>query len=191
YYGVVFVIQFLVNGYVKDFYHATSAFLTSFQSSVIILGSVVVRLSRFTLIQGRWQPIKLELPFGYSQGSGVSIKGGSIYGTTLNKYYEEYFTINPLSKNASIDTPRVAYIEKRLFLEGDEIYNVAKVFRDDKRELFDRYLLRSKTKDTIFYNDKYPIAALLRYKDTSTMEESTLKASDFGFVEWVYAKPLE
>ncbi len=113
YYGIVFVIQFLVNGFVKDFSHATSSFLSSFQSLVIILSSVVVRLSRFTLIQGRWQPIKIELPFGYSQGSGISIKGGSIYGTTLNKYYEEYFTINPLSKNVSIDTPRVARTLKR------------------------------------------------------------------------------
>ena len=194
YYVIVFIIQFAVNAYVKSPSDATIHLLSTMRPSLIIISAVAARLSRFTLIQGRWEPIKLELPFKYTSGIGlfgIGIKGGSFKEESLNKYYEEYFTINSVARNASSSAPRIAYIEKKLFLKDDESLHVTRVYKDDTRQAYDLFLLKPKTKDKVLFNDKYPIASLLKYKDLDGVDLSTLTVSDFGFVEWVYIKPLE
>ncbi len=195
YYAIVFVLQFVVNAYVKNVSDATIYLFKTVRGSLIIISAVAARLSRFTLIQDRWEPIKLELPFKYASGGaglfGIAIKGSSFKEENLNKYYEEYFTINPVARNVSSSPPRIAYIEKKMFLKNDESLNITRVYKDETRQSYDLFLLKPKTKDKVFFKDKYPIASLLRYKDLDGMDLSTLTVSDFGFIEWVYIKPLE
>ncbi len=190
YYLVVFCIQFGVNAYEKGISRATDYLLGGFYTSVIIIFSIAARLSRFILIQGRWQPIKLELPFRINDGGtwffSIGIKGNSYLDTVLDKYYEEYFTISSINKNA----PKLAYIEKKVFLKNDESINVTKVFKDETKQEYDLFLLKPKTKDKVLINDKYPIASMFRYKDLNGVDVTTLTVSDFGFMEWVYIKPL-
>lgn len=196
YYGIVIVIQFGVNAYEKDASRAAMYLLGTSRAFVFIIASVSARLSRFTLIQGRWQPIKIELPFRFSTGGGgmfgisVAVRGTPLADYSLNIYYEEYFMIFPVSSKALINTPKIAYIEKRLFIKNDESIHLAKIFKDDAKQEYDLYFLKPKTNGTVSYKDKYPIAALFRFKDLEGQDTTKLTSSDFGFIEWVYVKPL-
>ena len=192
YYVVVFAIQFGVNTYIKNITAAEDYLVNTFTSSIYVILVVSARLSRFTLIQGRWQPIRLELPFRYGNGGvlGVRVKGDSFLETALDKYYEEYFTINPVSKNARVGAPQLAYIEKKLFLKNDESFSVARVFKDETKQEYELYLLKPKTDGMVLIDKKYPIASFFKYKDIDGKDLSTLTVADFSFIEWVYIKPL-
>jgi hypothetical protein len=78
-----------------------------------------------------------------------------------------------------------------MFLKNDESFHLTRVFKDETKQAYDLFLLKPKTKDKVLYNDKYPIAALLRYKDLDSVDFSTLTIADFGFIEWVYIKPMD
>lgn len=200
YYGVVFLIQIILLTITENFIYA----MTNFTGSIIFAGSIiaisVVRLSRFKLIQGRWQPIKIEFPFTLYQGDSfmstkssflrIKIKGESYNETYINTYYEEYFLINPISaKSTYIRNEKIAFIEKKIFLKNDETFYVTKVFLDDKKEKFETMLIKPKTNDKTMVNEIYPIVALLKIENMKDIEDTSFSISNFQFKGWVYAKP--
>lgn len=200
YYGIVFLIQIILLTITKNFIYA----MTNFTGSIIFTGFIiaisVIRLSRFKLIQGRWQPIKIEFPFTIYQGDSfmstrrsffkIKIKGESFNETYINTYYEEYFLINPISaKSTYIRDTKIAYIEKKIFLKNDEAFYVTKVFLDDKKEKFETMLIKPKTNDKTMVNDIYPIVALLKIENMKDIENNSFNISNFQFKGWVYAKP--
>ncbi len=192
YYAIVFILQFFVMGYQTDFNKA----LLHFQASVYVGGFIIIisvlRLSQLKLIQNRWQPLKLELPFVLNApGQKIKIKGESYTENRMGTYYEEYFTLCPLSKTLHIEKPRLAYIEKKIFLKYDETLFLAKVFYDDVKEKFEYMILKPKIKDKTLAFDKYPIIGLLKVSDTAAIEDTTKSSTSFKFLEWAYAKPLK
>src|SRR6185437_169070 len=190
YYAVVFVIQLIVNVVEMG---ALAAF-ASFQGTVYVLGIIlsgkVTRLSRFKFIQGRWQPIRIELPFRFRTGAGLhfAVKGDSVAASRLNQYYEEYITINALPGSVYLDKPRVAFIEKKLFLKYDETLHLARVYKDDTLQEFEMMLLLPKLKGQVMYSGN-PIVALLRYTEIEGIDLTTLTSKNFDFIEWVCVKP--
>jgi hypothetical protein len=92
----------------------------------------IVRLTRFKLIKGRWENIRLELPFSIQTTDGANVVGRSIsdyprmrlrikghaYNEIhLNKYYQEYFRLKPLNcKRSFLKKTRRAYIIEKFFL---------------------------------------------------------------------------
>lgn len=200
YYGIVFFIQFILLTVTENFIYATTNFTGSIMFTGFIIAISVIRLSRFKLIQGRWQPIKIEFPFTIYQGDSfmstrpsflrIKIKGESYNETYINTYYEEYFLINPISaKSTYIRNPKIAYIEKKIFLKNDETFYVTKVFLDDKKEEFETMLIKPKTNDKTMVNDIYPIVALLKIENLKDIEDIRFGISNFQFKGWVYAKP--
>jgi RsiW-degrading membrane proteinase PrsW (M82 family) len=192
YYGILFAVQFIINAYQKDFVAAMTLMIGALVCTVPIIFSAAGRLSRFTLIQNRWSPLRIELPIAITTGPDADfiIRGGLPAENILNKYYEEYITIHPISDHAAISHSKMAFLEKKLFLENDEIFFMIKVFKDDTRQQFEKSVLKPKTGGDRFFADKYPITSLLRYKGTATIDDAKT-AEDFGFVEWVYVKPIE
>uniref|UniRef100_UPI002607301B PrsW family intramembrane metalloprotease n=1 Tax=Fluviicola sp. TaxID=1917219 RepID=UPI002607301B len=75
YYGIIFAAQFLLT--LWD--HSLEWSIEAIVSSAIFTGTIIVltigRLSRFNLVKGRWEKIKLEFPFKISFGS--SFQSGS------------------------------------------------------------------------------------------------------------------
>jgi RsiW-degrading membrane proteinase PrsW (M82 family) len=201
YYGMVFLIQFVLMFYQVSFAYA----LAVFRTSIFIIGFVVVvaviRLSRFKLIQGRWQRIKIEFPFSISSRSLVwgdernsvfrlRIKGESYDEVYINTYYEEYFLLNPLSgKNSYLKNARLAYIEKKIFLRNDETFYVTRIFSDEQKEQFELVLIKPKTTRRNMVDEVYPIVAILRIQNISDLDETNRDAGDFQFEEWAFAKP--
>jgi RsiW-degrading membrane proteinase PrsW (M82 family) len=198
YYFIVFILQFTFIVLERDI---ESAF-RSISLYLIFIGFLVFvatkRLGRFKLIKGKWFPLKLELPFAYSkvysydgknESRRFSFRGESYNEVYLNRFYKEEFYICPLSKRKTdIEKPRLAYIEKKIFLHADETYYVCKVYLDEAKTKFDYYLLKPKLIGKKFTSKKSPIIALLRMRNYSDMDNKNLKMSQFQFVEWAYPK---
>ncbi len=201
YYGIVFLIQFILLAFKNDFIYAIRNLAGSLLITGFIIIITVVRLSRFKLIQGRWQPIKIEFPFSIKQGDSfmstrrsylsITIKGESYNETYINTYYEEYFLLHPLTaRNSHIQKTRNAYIEKKIFLKNDETFYLVKIFHDENKENFETMLIKPKTNETTMVNDIYPIVALLKIENADDLENINLGAKDFQFKEWAFAKPI-
>ena len=198
YYGIVFLIQFVLLVYYKDFMYA----FLNLRSSIFLTGTIifitVIRLSRFKLIQGRWNKIKLEFPFAiYRQSSFTSrksflrlkIKGDSFNESHINVFYEEYFSINPLSsKNSYIKIYCIVFIEKKIFLKDDETFYLAKVYFDEKLEQFETMLIKPKSSETTMVNKIHPIVAILKIENITDIENTSFSSQNFAFKEWAFVK---
>src|SRR5690606_5356024 len=122
----------------EDILFAVSNLTGSIHFSGFIVIISCIRLSRFKLVQNRWEPLRFEFPFTFSQGKisalkstgmRLRIKGESFNEASICIYYEEFFSLNPLSKrNSYLEEPKLIYIEKKLFMEDHESFYLAKVF---------------------------------------------------------------
>ena len=120
----------------------------------------------------------------------LRIKGESFNETHINNYYEEYFSLNPLStRNTYLESSRLAFIERKIFLMNDESFYLAKVFQKDESGKFEMFLLKSKTANKTMVSEKYPIAAVLKIENLEDIENTELSARDFEFLEWAYLTP--
>ncbi len=169
--------------------------------NLFILIVLIVRLSRFKLISGRWNPIRFEFPFYfYSKEEDdhrkfynffhVKIRGDSYNEFYINQFYEEYFSIVPLSsKNTFIEKARIAYIEKKIYLRNDETFYLVKVFPEYKNSEYVYFLMRAKTKGRIFSNNKSPLASIYKIESMEKLDNTKSFAKSFRFLEWVCLKP--
>jgi len=201
YYFAILVVEFLLVGlHSGNFLKAYSHFSGELWTAGIISAITVVRLTRLKLIQGRWQPVKVELPFTIvitsagtltnSNSLGIKIKGEAYSENFMGAYYEDYFNLYPVSKTSYLEKKRLAYIEKKLFLKNDESFFLTKIFLDDTKEKFEYVLLKAKSKGKTLVDDKYRMVALLRIREMDYLTDTSKSAKDFGFIEWAYIKPL-
>ena len=109
YYAVIFLAQFLLT--LLD--HTLEWSLFSLVWSVVFSGTIIIltigRLSRFNLIKGRWEKIKLEFPFKFNSDqsrSRISIKGENYNEAHINPFMETYFYLKPIS-------PQSRYLQSR------------------------------------------------------------------------------
>jgi len=175
---------------------------------VLILGILIIRLSRFKIIPGRWNKIKPEIPFriiivspaesyrgGTRAGSSllrIQVKGESFNETYLNAFYEEHFEILPVSvRKTFIGQKRLAFMEKKVFLKNDETFYVLKIILEINPEKSVYYLLKAKTKGSSLTPQGYPIAALLKIKDPKKILDENAGVDDFPFLEWVILRPMK
>jgi RsiW-degrading membrane proteinase PrsW (M82 family) len=199
YYGIVFLIQFVLLIFFENFSYAIRNLAGSIYFSAFIVVVSCVRLSRFKLIKDRWENLRLELPFTISQGDPygmrstrfrLRIKGESFNEAYINIYYEEYFSLNPLSKrNTYIGSSKLTFIERKIFLKNDETFYLAKVFHDSESGQHEKILLKPKTSDTTMVNEKYPIVAVLKIDNIADIENPKSTAKNFKFKEWAFIKP--
>lgn len=199
YYGIVYLSQFLLLLYLRDFNYAIVNLAVSiyFPGYIVIISCI--RLSRFKLIKNKWENLKLEFPFKIVVdentnrgllGLTIVIKGDPFYEVYINQFYEEYFTLNPLTySNTYLENPRLSYIEKKIFLKNDQTYYVCKVYNDSLSESYELYLLKPKTSGNILVSDKYPIVAVLKIDDMEDYENPKRSFDSFEFLEWAYVKP--
>lgn len=190
YYGIVFIAQMILLTIEYNGVTAVSNFFYTLITSGIIVLISVVRLSRFKLIENRWNKIKIELPFKLMTNALIEIKGDGFNESFINTYYEEHFYLVPLSqRNTYLGYKRIAYIEKKLFLKNDETFFYIKVFEAGLSGNYDNYLMKAKTNGMTLVANKHPVVALLKFNSVEDLENTNLTMKNFQFVEWGYLKP--
>lgn len=196
YYGIIFLIQCIFLTYAKNFEYALRDMFSSIRFVGFIIAVSVIRLSRFKLIQGRWNPISIEMPFTFvsSDDGGFSfrVKGEAYNETFINNYYEEYFFLIPVTERRSyFGSKSKGYIEKKFFLKNDITFYLAKVFSNDDKNSFQYVLLKPKIGGMTMMNGKYPLVGILKSQNLDDINNTNKEAKDFKFYQWSYIKPVE
>lgn len=165
---------------------------------------LIFRTSRFKIIPGRWNRIKLELPFslqfrevykGPPEPSNlknyvtpalirVKIKGETYNETYLNYFFGKNLIVQPVSRRYSFLKKRYkGILDLKLFLKDDEVFYVLIVFTELGTEYF---YIKSKAKGRQRFG-KYPIVALLKGPPLAEINEHH-SIEDFKFLEWLVLK---
>jgi RsiW-degrading membrane proteinase PrsW (M82 family) len=201
YYIILIGCQFVLVWITKEnIYTAFGSLLTTIFTAGLVVIVASVRLSRFKLIDDRWHPLRLELPFTLFQNDmygvtstyfKIQIKGDGYNQTFINQYYEDFFELRPVSKNMKsyLNTRTLGYVERKLFLAKDETHYVIRLYDSDKHSNYETHVLRPKTKGMMKVADKYPIVGLMKIDPLP--EETSFRGKVNGkLYEWVYLKPL-
>ncbi len=188
YYGVVFVLQFFIIGFVKDWGSAFGNVIGALYTMGFIVFVATVRLSRFKLIKNRWQRIKVEMPFTITpRGAGfygLDIRGESSDESKINVFYEEYFYLKPINSCRTDAKTYIAYIDKKIFLNDETSLFRAKVFLDEELNDFDIVYISLKKCGLTITKNKNQILMVSKYDGVEEIDDFKLKIKDFKFVEW-------
>lgn len=197
YYGIVYVAQFLMVSYEISFKSAvTTAFFSVVLSGFVIVVTVA-RLSKFKLIKGRWEKIKVELPFtfvnqeintleGTFYRNRIVLKGESTKSSLMHQFYNEYIELAPSDANRSfIRKIRIAYVEDKVFLSNDEGYFVVKVFLGRLHGKHEYVLLKAKPMPPYHSPNGYILAGLFKIDNLEQYKTTTLNENSLRLLEWV------
>jgi RsiW-degrading membrane proteinase PrsW (M82 family) len=189
YYGVLFLVQIIVLTFQDNFIYALSVFKFSLFTVGFIIAITVERLSKFKLIEGKWNELKFEIPFLLENGK-LRIKGDTRNEVLINMHYEDYFLLHPVSQNNTyIGTPRLAYLEKKVFLKNDDAFYLIKCFTTNENGAYEYLLLYPKTTQATLINDKYPIVSILELQQMEDLNNVELTKNHFPFIEFAFLKP--
>ncbi|MFA7272636.1 MAG: PrsW family intramembrane metalloprotease [Crocinitomicaceae bacterium] len=199
YYAIVFATQLVLVSVEENFGTSLIFLLYSIFTTGFIVIISILRMSRFQLIEDRWNKIKLELPFQFLgkseslyegfQPFSIRIKGASYNEIYLSQFYEEYVYLHSVSPNRSVTgRPVLAFIEKKIFLKNDEVYYLARLHETDAESSFELTLLKPKESGITKTKNNHPIVARMEVREVpNPLDTSTWKKS-YRFVEWVYLK---
>ena len=195
YFAILLIIQFLILAWHKNFLISFKNTEEIFLSAGFIVFIVVKRLNKIKPIKGRWNTLKIELPFKLHKTDSYNgrdshfkfvFKGETFNEEYIDKYYNDYCSIYPLSnRNSFIVKSKSVFIINKFFLKNDETFYLIKNTIDEKNEYF---LLKPKNSGKLLVKRKYPIAALFSIHDIEDIKNNKLNASDFQFREWVIIK---
>ena len=193
YYFFVGLIQFATLLYYQSFRVAFSQAIQDLFAFGFIIFIASTRLSRFTLIKGRWFPLKLEFPVGYvnpdplnkSSRKTLSIRGDSYNEIHINQYYQQFMYLHPMNpKRSYLISKRIAFMEDKMYTNQDTSYYTVKVFNTDTMNEFRWFVLIPKRAGTSHTKSNKPIAALFSIANI----QNPLLGMDFK--EWVILHPL-
>jgi RsiW-degrading membrane proteinase PrsW (M82 family) len=187
YYTAVFFVALLTVSYISGIEEAIVNFLISIGTTAFVVFVTCYRLSRFKLIKGRWEKLQLQLPFYLGTapkgiGSTLRIRGDSYNEAYINVFFQEHFYLQPLSDSDSyLGKPRLAFLEKKLFLKKDKTYYLARVYLSNNlNSEYEYVMLKPKTYGTMFKHNYIPIVGV--------MKREMGPRGKFSFVEWAMAR---
>lgn len=201
YYLIILVTQFAFLWHVKDLKYA----FIDLTSSLMIVGPIIIvtvlRLSRFKLIKGRWETLKLELPFKfvladhyYAMGPRfhIVIKGNSYVEANINAYYQEHFNLIPVSSRRSyLGKPKYSFLDKKILIKNDEVIYIVNVFDNKKGKEYETFVLKPKVSGMRRMNEKFPIVAVLMASTIPEKDDPKLTTKEFRFLEWAFLAPID
>lgn len=167
-------------------------------SPFFITGGIVLltvtRLSRFNLVKGRWQKIKLELPFKINSlfdtsQKRIAIKGENYNEAHINPFMYTYFQLRPINPHThQIPTGRLAYMENKVVSKKNETFYIVRIYATDMHSPSQLYLLRAKFSLPNMVNNTYPVVAVLKVANQfDPSNYQTIK--QFSFQEYAVLVP--
>lgn len=195
YYAILFVVQFVV----QSIFTSIDGALKSLFQGLFIAGVVIfiscIRLSRFQLIKGRWFPLKFEFPFTIvskvkenedKESFRIIIKGESYNEVYINRFYESFFYLHPAQ---SIFPPRLAFLERKIFLKHDITCYLVRRYFSDQYNGFEYVLLYPKKTGKTKTADNLPFVEILRINRMELLDRNTTSLNDFSFESWGILSP--
>jgi len=194
YYTLIFVIQIFLMKTVFETNMTWTEIIILFVFIATIISITITRLSRFTLIKGRWEKLKLEMPFTLfgskkyitvNPSIKINIRGDSNNEIYLNQLINEDLYLSPVSFSKDyLKSNVLSHIERKIFLKNKLSFFVVKINGS-------RILIRPKIVGIKLVNNKYPIVAIFEVNDLSDIENNKLKPDDLKFMDWAYVTPAD
>lgn len=196
YYSIVFLAQFLLT--LLD--HTLEWSVQSIFVSMLFSGTIIIltigRLSRFNLVKGRWEKIKLEFPFKFNTDnstqarSRISIKGENYNETHINPFMETYFYLKPISSNSRyLQVKKMAYMEHKVVSKKNEVFYIIRIYDGDQNTNYTIHLLRAKITYPNMVKEIYPIVGVLKVENQhATSDAKSIKK--YAFREYAVLLPL-
>jgi RsiW-degrading membrane proteinase PrsW (M82 family) len=202
YYAIVFFVQFALIAIERGIFTSLISLLYSLCTIGLIVFVSVLRMSRFQLIQGRWNPIKFQMPFEFNsrkdviyegfQPFGIRVRGASFNEIYLSQFYEEYVEIHPVSSTRSkMKKPLLAFVEKKIFLQNDQAYFLLKIIENQENGTYEECLVKPKSTGTTKTKNNYPIVARMEITEVPDKKDSSKMKMKYRFVEWVFLKGVK
>lgn len=201
YYSIIFVFQFGLIAYLYNGERAAYNFRANLNLQGFIIVITCLRLSRFKLIQNRWNPIRLELPFQIvpvnnfrpnSQRVSIKVKGDSYNESIMNIYLEENSMLIPVSNRSRyLVTGKLINVERRIYLKNDETFYLINLLDQNSNKTNQILMIKAKNYDMVFIQKKYPIVAILEIPENLNYDDPNTSIDDFNFMEWAYLKPIK
>ncbi len=200
-YTVLFSVQsiaLLINDSFVDALRNFGSVLT-FTGLIVLITSL--RMSRFRLIKGRWNPLRLSLPFTIGAGapgqvfpffSGLQIRinGESYDQSYLNQFYHSFLQLSPLkARGSTLKTPRKAYMAEKLFLEDDQTFYLLHVYDTPESDTFTPLLIKVKTHGKTHTEEGAPLVWILGVGSESRFVHHSSESSPLAFQEWGVVQP--
>lgn len=199
YYGIVFGIQFVLVAGEDGIATGLVNLVVALAFSGVIVSVSILRLSRFTLIEGRWNKIKFEFPFhirnsGDKSDPGFRPLGFRIKGPTQNeaylaKLFEEYIHIMPVQKRGSHGNMKLGFIEKKIFVGKDQAHYIVRLYATtSKNSSYETILIKPKSGRNAHTKSNHPIVARLNMIKVPHPTKPNQTKKKYRFVEWVYVR---
>ncbi len=200
YYFLIFCIQIFLMKYVFETNMSWEEILYLFIFIAVIISITISRLSRFTLIKGRWDKLKLIMPFRVFGGKKYyqveplirfAIKGDSRNEVKMNTYFNEYFYLTPMKDKSEYMSGRMlAYIENKVLLSNNITLFVIRLYEGDENSPYTQLLLRPKAIGANRFKKDLPIVGILKSDHIPSDGNSELPIKGISFIEWAYASPI-
>ena len=165
---------------------------TSFKVFLFAITTLVVlmRITRFNLLKGTWQTMKIELPFYIFKDNYLfKIKGDSNEELKICSYHNQFFNLFPVNNRKSLLRYRnKAFLDEKIVDYKHNTYFLVKLYTTKSSEEFDYFLLTSKSTGMRSTIESYPIVNVYQLKglDQLTNIESNinqLKLFDIAYVK--------
>ncbi len=194
-YVILFSVQCIVVLALTDFGTVLGLIFGSVWTILPIVLITVLRLSRFKLIQGRWNLVKPELPFGISfrkpdnqPGFFIGVKGNPYSDYHMTQHYESYLFLCPVAINSHyLRQPRTAYIFRKLYINGDIAHYAARVYVDDAMQETQTVLLQLHRRSAGLWNNR-PLVAVFHAENCHELD-TTNAPVNVAFIEWATIQP--
>jgi len=199
YYGIVFLLQGMIMAIEENIMVALWGLL----GVIAFYGTIpfALRLSRFKLVEKRWESLSLSLPFHFKSSHSfggtpahpfINVKGDGYNESFISQFYNEYLIIKPYShRNSYLNGAYKAYIEEKIFLKDFESFFLLRLYTDPEAESFEHYLIKPKMTGATFNRAGEIIVGLLKFDDPAMLEDRSLSISDFRLLEWAVISEYE
>ena len=153
----------------------------------------IMRISRFTLIRGYWEAIRLELPMRFNHnGRGMEIRGNPYNDSLIQIHYEKQVVFMPLGRLGDVlDSGRYGFIERKHFLADLSGIWKVHVYESDAFSVSKTFLMMPKIVGEDMVDDKYPIVGLYEGPDIGHEDMTGFTADQFQFLQWAYIMPVD
>jgi RsiW-degrading membrane proteinase PrsW (M82 family) len=166
----------------------------SVRLTMFVVSFVGVRISRFKLIKGRWNPIRFRLPFHHDADTGLErsrarwrIRGEATNEVLMAKYFGKECTVGLTSShNSFLEYPRHAFVEDKTHVIGDIAFYRVRVYDEGRDGSFRYYGLTPRIGENAVWGEIYPVVALMTFDGYSWEQLPDQCIQDLTFVEWVY-----
>jgi RsiW-degrading membrane proteinase PrsW (M82 family) len=199
-YGLTLAIAFINNCFASDVKFAIITTAVSLASDGFLFFIVILRVSRFRILELDYKTIKIELPLYITKNNDedfkipflnipLKVRGENfaehLLTKSMNKKIELYATDNEEKKTGQVIA---AFVRKKMALKDDLVFYL--IEPEGTVDATDIYLLKPKRGSYREAHHNYPVEGLYRLeKQAFQLDQPYFEFKDLHFEGWYYLKP--